>query len=50
MEKSNKNQLILCGKFDDIIYFLKENQKKYKYLYELIQAMQKEKSTGRYIN
>ncbi|SKA82077.1 hypothetical protein SAMN05443428_104161 [Caloramator quimbayensis] len=50
MEKNNKNQLILCGKFEDVICFLKENQKKYKYLYELIKAMQSEKSTNTYIN
>ncbi|MCX7884408.1 MAG: hypothetical protein N2448_05185 [Caloramator sp.] len=44
MEKCYKNQLIMCGKIDDIIYFLKESQKKYTYVYELIKEMQQKKS------
>ncbi|WP_168190045.1 hypothetical protein [Caloramator sp. E03] len=50
MKTNNKKQLILYGKFEEVINFLKDSQKKYIYVLELIQALEDEKSTLKYIN
>lgn len=48
--KNNKKQLILYGKFKDVSTFLKESQKKYTYVTELIYALEKEKVNIKYLN
>lgn len=50
MKNNNKKQLILYGKFDEVINFLKDSQKKYIYVLDLIQALEDEKSRLKYIN
>lgn len=45
-----RKQVILCGKFSEIIKFLKESQKKYIYVSELIDAVNSKKASTKYIN
>lgn len=45
MNKQESRKVILAGKFSDVSSLLKKYQKKYIYLYELIDALNSEKNS-----
>lgn len=45
MSKQESKKVILAGKFSDVSHLLKKYERKYTYLYELIDALSSEKSS-----
>lgn len=48
--KDKKNQIAITGKFNDVSKFLKECEKKYTYVSELIEAFKSDKHRKTYLN
>lgn len=49
LDKESK-KIILIGKFSEVSFLLKQYQSKYKYLQELIDALNSEENNNSYIN
>jgi hypothetical protein len=50
MSKPESKKVIFAGKFSDVSLLLKKYEKKYTYLYELIDALNSEKNTKLNLN